>query len=157
EQIRTGTDAVTDKALIGLVINDFTLTMESGPGRANCRCVVNCVGTGNFANPSGSVMPALTPEHFLNAASAAINIAGIDYVLAKSFISLEFRYNNNVRLPSGYYPGSGTVNGYAVRGRMEYANRDISLTFVARAQKGSPEFTQLMTQPQVENPLTVSL
>jgi hypothetical protein len=157
EQIRTPPDSVIDRAAIGMVVNDWTLTMESGPGRANCRVAVNCVGTGKSLQPSGiTPWPAVTAENFLNAASAAINIVGIDYVLSASFISLEFRWNNNVRLPSGLYPGSGTQNGYAVRGRMEYGNRECSLSFVARAAKGSPEYAALMTQPPTEGPVTVS-
>src|SRR5262249_57719015 len=101
--------------------------------------------------------PAVTTEHFLNAASAAINIVGIDYVLSASFVSLEFRWNNNVRLPSGLYPGSGTQNGYAIRGRMEYGTRECTLSFVARAAKGSQEFTDMMASPQVEGPVTISV
>jgi len=158
EQIRTPPDSVIDRAAIGMVVNDWTLTMESGPGRANCRVSVNCVGTGKIAAPSTyTPWPAITPEHFLNAASATINIIGIDYVLAQSFISLTFRWNNNVRLPSGYYPGSGTQNNYAIRGRMEYGNRECSLEFVARAAKGSPEYLALIASPQTEGPVTVTV
>jgi hypothetical protein len=159
EQIRAEPDSVIDRALIGLVVNDWTLTMESGPGRANCRVALNCVGTGRSAAPSGiTPWPAVTAEHFLNAASATISILGIDYVLNASFISAEFRWNNNVRLPSGYYPGSGTQNGYAVRGRMEYGNREFGLTFVARALKGSPEYNMLMaTPPANEGPVNIGV
>ena len=74
-----------------------------------------------------------------------ITINGIDYTLGGGFISLQFKYDNAVRLPSGFYPGSGEQNGYAVRGRMEYGTRVISLTFVARASKGSVEFNNLMS------------
>ena len=157
EQIRTPPDSIIDRAAIGMVVNDWTLTMESGPGRANCRVAVNCVGTGRYASPSAvTPWPAVTAEHFLNAASASINIVGIDYIINASFISLEFRWNNNVRLASGLYPGSGTENGYAVRGRMEYGNRECALAFVARATKGSPEYNALMAQPQTEGPVTVT-
>jgi hypothetical protein len=155
EQIRLPPDSVVDRALVGMVINDFSLVMESGPGRANCRLTVNCVGTGRITSPSALVFPAVTPEHFLNAASAGINIQGIDYVAETSFISMEFTWNNNVRLPSGYYPGSGTQNGFAVRGRMEYANREIGLTFVARAATGSREFNALVNQ--TEGPVLITL
>jgi len=155
EQIRAEPDSVIDRALIGMVENDFTLTLQSGPGRANCTLQSNWVGTGAYAQPSGIVIPATLAEHFLNAASATININGIDYVLTGSFISLVFKYNNNVRLPSGFYPGSGTQSGYAVRGRMEYGKRQITCTFVARAQKGSQEFTNLMNQ--TEGPFTITL
>jgi hypothetical protein len=155
EQIRAEPDSVIDRELVGNVINDFVLTMESGPGRANCRLVVNCVGTGKTVAPSGVTIPAVTVEHFLNAASATISIGAIDYVASQSFISMEFRWNNNIRLPSGFYPGSGTVNGFAVRGRMEYGNREITLTFVARAQKGSPEYFALINR--TEGPIAITL
>jgi len=158
EQIRTPPDSVIDRAGIGFVVNDWTLTMESGPGRANCRVSVNCVGTGKLATPSGlTPWPPVEAEHFLNAAGATINVIGIDYVLAASFISAEFRWNNNVRLPSGLYPGSGTQNGYAIRGRMEYGNRECTLTFVARAAKGSPEYLALIASPQTEGPATIAV
>jgi hypothetical protein len=156
EQIRTGANAVVDRAEIGNVINDWTLTMNSGPGRANCVVSVNCVGTGKIQNPSGITFPALTVEHFLNAASATINICGIDYVAAQSFISMEFRWNNNVRLASGFYPGSGTQNGFAIRGRMEYGNREISLSFVARAQKGSQEYANLIALTEGSTQITLT-
>ena len=148
EQIRTPPDAVIDRASIGMVIQDWSLVMESGPGRANCRMTSNFVGTGAVAQPSGiTPFPPVTPEHFLNAASATISINGIDYILTKTFISLELRWNNNVRLDTGFYPGSGTNQyGYAVRGRMEYGTRECTLSFVARATKGSPEFTNLLNQ-----------
>jgi|SRR5215510_1515239 len=158
EQIRTPPDSVIDRAGIGFVVNDWTLTMQSGPGRANCTISVNCVGTGKMASPSGlTPWPAVTKENFLNAASAAINIVGQDYVLQQSFISLELRWNNNVRLPSGYFPGSGTYQGYAVRGRMEYGDRECALTFVARASKGSAEYNALVSSPQTEGPVTVTV
>ena len=96
------------------------------------------------------MIPPVVSEHFLNAAGATITINGIDYVLSQSFISLEFRWNNNVRLDTGIYPGSGTQNGYAVRGRMEYGIREFTLNFVARAQKGSIEYNNLINQ--VEGP-----
>ena len=155
EQIRTEPDSVVDRALVSCVVNDFTLTMESGPGRANCKTSVNWVGTGRYVAPSAIVIPPTLAEHFLNAASATININGIDYTLGGGFISLEFKYNNNVRLPSGFYPGSGTQNGYAVRGRMEYGKREITLTFVARASKGSVEFNNLMSLTEGSTTITL--
>jgi hypothetical protein len=60
-----------------------------------------------------------------------------------------------VRLASGYYPGSCQQNGFAVRGRMEYGNRECTLTFVARAAKGSQEFANLMSQH--EGPATITV
>ena len=150
EQIRPQPDSVIDRALIGAVVGDWTLTMSSGPGRANCRVACTLPGTGRAQSPGLTPLPDVTQEHFLNAAGATITINGIDYVLAQSFISLDFRWNNNVRLDTGFYPGSGTENGYAVRGRMEYGVREMTLNFVARAQKGSLEYNNLINQ--VEGP-----
>jgi hypothetical protein len=152
EQIRAAPDSVIDRMLVAQVVGDWTLTMASGPGRANCRVACNFPGSGRVTAPSGIVIPAVQSESFLNAAGATINISGIDYVMQQSFISLEFRWNNNVRLDTGIYPGSGTQNGYAVRGRMEYGIREFSLNFVARAQKGSAEYNNLINQ--TEGPAT---
>lgn len=152
ELIRPAPDSIVDRALIGCVVGDWTLTMASGPGRANCRIACTLPGSGRVQSPGITPLPAITAEHSLNAAGASININGIDYVMSASFISLEFRWNNNVRMDTGLYPGSGTQNGYAVRGRMEYGVREMSLSFVARAQKGSVEFNNLING--VEGPAT---
>ena len=150
EQIRPAPDSVIDRALIGNVVGDWTLTMASGPGRANCRVSCTLPGSGRAQSPGLTPMPTVIAEHFLNAAGATITINGVDYVMLQTFISLEFRWNNNVRLDTGIYPGSGTQNGYAVRGRMEYGIREMTLNFVARAQKGSIEYNNLLSQ--VEGP-----
>src|SRR5215831_2901867 len=150
ELIRPSPNSVVDRALVGCVVGDWTLTMSSGPGRANCRVACTLPGSGHVQTPGLTPLPTVTAEHFLNAAGASISINGIDYVLSQSFMSLEFRWNNNVRMDTGIYPGSGTQNGYAVRGRMEYGIREMTLSFVARAQKGSQEYNNLINQ--VEGP-----
>jgi hypothetical protein len=157
ELIRPEPDSVIDRALIGMVVNDFTISMESGPGRNNCRVSVNCLGTGRVESPSTLVpIPPVTVEHLLNAnGTAVLTINGIDYILGGSFISLTFNWNNNTRTDSGYYPGSGEQNGFGVRGRMEFNTRTIALTFTARAQKGSVEFNNLLNQ--VEGPTTITV
>jgi hypothetical protein len=155
EQIRASPNSVIDRAIIGAVVGEWTLTMSSGPGRANCRVTCTCPSTGRVQSPGVAPLPAVQIEHFLNAAGAAITINGVDYVAGATFISLEFRWNNNVRLDTGLYPGSGTQNGYAVRGRMEYGIREMTLNFVARAQKGSVEFNNLLSG--LEGPATFSV
>jgi hypothetical protein len=157
EQIRPEPDSVIDRAEVGMVIQDWALILASGPGRANCRMTANFVGTGKVLAPSGiTPFPTVTAEHFLNAASATININGIDYIANHSFISMELRWANNVRLDTGFYPGSGVdTNGFAIRGRMEYGARVCSLTFVARAAKGSQEFLNLISQ--TPGPATITL
>jgi len=158
EQIRpTAAPPFLDRAMIGCVITGFTLTLESGPGRNNARMSVDIAGTGKLATPSGIAIPAPAPEHFLNAASATINVGGIDYVLAKSFSSAEITWAVNPRLDTGYYPGSGVdANGYALRGRMEYSARVAGMTFVARAAPGSPEFNALLARTEGSTVVTLS-
>ena len=159
EQIRPGgTPPFLDRAMVGCVISGFQINLESGPGRNNARLAIDVVGTGQIASPSGITLPAPAKEDFLNAASATITIGNppIDYVLSKSFISAEVTWNVNPRLDSGYYPGSGVdANGYALRGRMEYAQRVCGMSFVARATPGSPEFNQLVARTQ--GPATITL
>ena len=147
EQIRPGATPFKDIAAVGCVITGFTIALESGPGRSNARIMIDIAGTGQVENPSGILLPNVLQEAFLNAASAQINVNGIDYVLEKTFISAEITWTVNARLDTGYYPGSGVdENGYAMRGRMEYAMRQAGMTFVARASVGSPEYNMLLSR-----------
>jgi hypothetical protein len=150
EQIRpTGTPPFLDRAMVGTVITGFAINLESGPGRNNARISVDIAGTGKVVSPSTIVIPAVTTEDYLNAASAIITVNGIDYIAQKSFISAEITWAVNPRLDSGYYPGSGVdANGYALRGRMEYSNRVCGMTFVARAAPGSPEYNALLARTE---------
>ncbi|HRK22598.1 MAG TPA: hypothetical protein PLX06_12350 [Fimbriimonadaceae bacterium] len=146
EAIRQGGSPVIDRAAVGCVVNDFQISLKSGPGRANAMATVNFVGCGKIVSPSGITIPAVTQEHYLNAASAAITINGTNYVTEKSFVDLDMEYSNNVRMDSGFYPGSGTDNGGALRGRMEFGDRTLGLRFRARFKSGSTEITKLMAQ-----------
>ena len=157
EQIRPGATPFTDNAYVGCIISSFTINLESGPGRNNARITVEIASTGKIVTPSAIVIPATATENFLNAASATITVGGIDYVLTKTFISAEISWNVNPRLDTGYYPGSGVdAYGYALRGRMEYASRAASMSFVARAQTGSPEYNALLARTEGETRVTLT-
>ena len=155
EQVRTGASSVADRLLVGQVINDWTLTLESGPGRNNARVVINTVGSGKVITPSAITLPTVLAENFLNAAGASVIINGIDYVLNQTLISVEVNWNNNVRLDAGYYPGSGSQNGFALRGRMEWGDRTCQITVRARACPGSAEYNALLTM--ASGPATISV
>lgn len=148
EQMRPGANAVVDFMNIGCCINGWTLSIGSGPGRASAKLVADIVGSGKFAEPSLITLPAATTEHLLPAASAAIEINGVDYVTAKNFVSLEAGWRNNILLDDGFYPGSGTNEGAAIRGRMEVGNREASLRFTARFDETSLEYTKLKAQTE---------
>ncbi|MBV8828464.1 MAG: hypothetical protein JO108_04475 [Acidobacteriaceae bacterium] len=103
---------------------------------------------GKFIEPSGYTMPSLTPEVLLPAASASVNIKGIDYVANKNLLSLKITGKNNLNQQQGFYIGSGTQNGRAtgaVRGRLEFANRQYGLSFVIRLKKTPNEFAKVQT------------
>ena len=148
EQMRPGTSPIVDFMNVGCVIEGWNLTIGSGPGRASAKLVADIVGSGKFMEPSLITLPAATTEHLLPAASAAIEINGVDYVTSKNFVSLEAGWRNNILLDDGFYPGSGTNEGAAIRGRMEVGNREASLRFTARFDETSLEYTKLKAQTE---------
>ncbi len=148
EQMRPGASAIVDFVNVGCCVEGWNLTIGSGPGRASAKLVADIVGTGNFTEPSAITLPAATTEHLLPAASAAVTINSVDYVTAKNFVSLEAGWKNNIRLDDGFYPGSGTNEGAAIRGRMEVGNREASLRFTARFDDTSLEYTKLKAQTE---------
>jgi hypothetical protein len=151
EQIRPGAGVVLDRMAVGCVVEGWTISVGSGPGRANSKITVEFVGSGKFAEPSGISMPAATLEKLLPSASLALTINGVNYVSNKNVVSLETSWKNNVRLDGGFYPGSGfqtpgDATSGAIRGRLEFANRQGTLKFVARFENGSTELTKLKSQ-----------
>lgn len=148
--------AALDRMAIGCVINDWAIRFNSGPGRSNSMLTVNFVGCGKNASPSAIVLPdAKLAEHELRGGSATVTINGVDYVAGKSLLSLEMSFANNVRLDQGFFIGSGTQDNAAIRGRMERGNRDFGLTFTARLESGSDEYTKL--KAQTTGPATITL
>ncbi len=109
------------------------------------------MGSGKLAEPSTIVLPAATIEKLLPSALLALSINGTDYVTNKNIISLEFGGKNNIRLDDGFYPGSGfqdaaDATSGAIRGRLEFGDREFNRKFVARFQNGSDELTKLKAQ-----------
>jgi len=153
EQIRPGAGVVTDRMAVGCVLEDFAISLNSGPGRQSAKATCSFIGSGILIEPSVIVLPAKTPEHLLPGAGASIVINGEDYVAAKSIVSMDFMVKNNIRGDTGFFPGSGfqivgDPTSGAVRGRMEWGNRQISFKFVARFMNGSTELTKLKAQTE---------
>ena len=151
EQIRPGAGVVLDRMAIGCVVEGWTISIGSGPGRANSKITVEFVGSGKFAEPSNIVMPGATIEKLLPSASLTLSINGVNYVTNKNIVSLETAWKNNVRADGGFYPGSGfqtpgDATSGAIRGRLEFGNRQGTLKFVARFENGSSELTKLRSQ-----------
>lgn len=152
ESIRQGGSAVLDRMAVGCALNSFTITIGSGPGRANAKITANFAGSGLMTTPSGIDVPSPNlAETLLYSGTLALSINGTNYVTSKNIISLEFGWNNNLMLDTGFYPGSGyetsaTPASGAIRGRLEIGVRQASLKFTARFVNGSPELAALLAQ-----------
>jgi hypothetical protein len=151
EQIRPGAGVVVDRMAVGCVVEGWTITISSGPGRANSKITVEFIGSGKYTEPSGIAIPAATVEKLLPSASLALTINGVNYVSSKNIVSLETTWKNNVLVDAGFFPGSGfqtTGDGTsgAIRGRLEFGKRQGTLKFVARFENGSTELTKLRNQ-----------
>ncbi len=152
EQIRPGAGVVLDRLAIGMAVESFQITVGSGPGRANSKIRIEVVGSGKVTDSAtGITMPTAQPENLLPSASLTLSINGIDYVTNKNIVSLDTGWKNNIRMAEGLFPGSGFQTAGdgstgAVRGRMEFGNRQGNLKFVARFMNGSDEYTKLKAQ-----------
>jgi hypothetical protein len=151
EQIRPGAGAVIDRMAVGCSVEGWTITIGSGPGRANSKITIEFISSGKVTEPSGITLPAATAEKLLPSASLALTINGVDYVTSKNIVSLETSWKNNIQADAGFFPGSGfqtpgdAASG-AIRGRLEFGNRQGMLKFVARFDNASTELIKLKNQ-----------
>lgn len=146
-KIPEGGGNVTDKALIGVVCNEFGFQLNSGPGRDNAQFTSSWIGSGKFASPSTITIPAFATEHSLNSGGiATLTILGVNYLSNARFISFNFGWNNNMR--QGFFPGSGNQNGYQLQGRMRRGVPQITASCVVEAAAGAAEEASLLAQTE---------
>lgn len=156
QAIRPGGSDVFDFSLIGMCCEEFTLSLNSGPGRDNATMRSQWVGCGKFANPSTITVPAVTTEHSLNSGSAtAITINGVNYISNARFFNFEMTYKNNIRLDAGYYPGSGAQNGFNLRGRMWRGDPQVTARITALFEDGSTELADFLAQTEGTGRITI--
>lgn len=162
EQIRPGAGVVLDRLAVGCALEGWTLSLGSGPGRANSKLVADFVGTGKVTDTAtGITMPAIQTEKFLPSAGMTLTLNGVDYVANKNILSLEATYKNNIRMDAGFFPGSGFQTAGdgatgAVRGRLEFGNRQLGLKFVVRLDSTSTEYAKLKAQTEGTAVITVA-
>ena len=148
-QIRTGGDAVVDKALIGVCCEEFGFNFRTGPGRDNATFTSQWLGTGSNARPSGVTIPGIYDEHSLNAGGiTTLSLVGFNYISNKRFGSVDFKWKNNIRDQSSFYPGSGEQDGYQLRGRMRRGVPAFTLTAQVECANGSSEEDALLSQTE---------
>ena len=112
EQIRPGAAWSSTGRQSGCAVEGFTITIGSGPGRANSKITVEFAGSGKVIDSAtGITMPAATVEKLLPSASLTLTINGVDYVTNKNIVSLETSWKNNIRMDDGFYPGLGLPDG----------------------------------------------
>jgi len=143
EQIRPGGSSVWDVAYVGVMVKSWQVSIASGPGRASAKIRWEMVSSGAYTEPSAvSLSASPATLHELPASSLTLTINGVEYVTSKNIVSLDFGWDSQVR-DTGYYPGSGSQDGFQKQGRIEYGDRSPSLSFVARFNNGSSELTKL--------------
>jgi hypothetical protein len=141
QQIRPGGSSVLDQMLVGSAAKTLKLSVKDSPGRSSAMLSVGLVTSGKYTEPSLIAMPAETSVHEIGSGSMALTINGVDYVTPKSFMSLDWSWDNNFR--PGYYPGSGSQDGFQIQGRIETGDRSHGFAFTARYRNGSTELTKL--------------
>lgn len=147
--IRQGGSAISDKALLDMACEEFGFQFNSGPGRDNAQFTSTWVGSGKHANPSTITLPALATEHSLNSGGiSTLTILTINYLTSKRFVSANFSWKNNIRLDSGFYPGSGTQSGFQIRGRMRRGTPEVNFSCVVEAETGTAEESNLLSQTE---------
>ena len=148
QQIRPGGSAILDEILVGCAVKGWKLSIKNSPGRASAMCSAECVTTGMYTSPSGITLPAVMMPHEFNAGMiSALTINGINYLTGgsgKQFVSLDASWENNFR--PGFFPGSGTQDGFQIQGRFEWCDRAFAVQFVVRVQAGSTEYANLINQ-----------
>ena len=146
EQVPEGGGSAVDNMYVGCAVEDWTYQFTYGPGRASSKMTVNWVGSGLVTSPSVVVVPPVTLENNMLAASMSLSVNGVDYVAGKRILSGTVGWKNNLLLNAGFFPGSGMQNGLQVRGRMEIGARVPTFQFTARLLAGSTEYSTLVNQ-----------
>lgn len=143
QQIRPGGSAVLDQSFVGCAVKSLALNVNNNPGRQSATLRAGIVTSGKYVEPSGLTAPSPTTLHEMGAGLlTALTINGIDYFTsAKNFLSLDWSWDNNFR--TGFFPGSGSQDGFQIQGRIEIGDRAHGFRYVARFLNGSTELTKL--------------
>jgi hypothetical protein len=141
QQLRPGASSVLDQVFTGCAVKSWKIALKNEPGRASAMLTMDLVHSGLYTEPSAVTLAAQPTWSEMRSASLALTINGVDYVAAKTWVSLETGWENNFR--PGWLPGSTAVDGYATQGRFEVGDRVPTFSFVVRYQHGSTELATL--------------
>jgi hypothetical protein len=156
EQVPEGGGKSIDNAFVGCAVEEVTNTIAWGAGLATHKLDIKWNGSGLITSPSGVVAPSDTILHMQLGASMVATINGTNYVSGKDIVGVTLGWKNNLNMTAGLYPGSGTQNGAAVRGRIFIGTRSPMFKFRALLVNGSPEYAALVAQITGTAAVTVS-
>lgn len=149
-QLAGGGGTLFDEAYLGCAIDEVVTEFKYGPTLASIQQNCTYLGSGKHTIPSGVSVPATLAEKYMHSSSMAITVNGIDYVAgspgARTMLMGSIGWKNNIIRDMMYYPGSGTVDGAAVGGRMLIGNRVPTFSFTALLQSDSTEYAKLIAQ-----------
>lgn len=158
EQVCESGGMALDNDFVGCAMEDVTYDFNYGPGRQSGKVTCNWIGSGKIITPTpvAVTIPPVITEHYMLTGSMQLTINGTDYVTAKTMLSGQIGWKNNLLTAQGFYPGSGLQDGAAIRGRLEFGVRASTFTFTARLLKNSVEYAKLVGQSTGTAVVTVS-
>ena len=147
QQIRPGGSAVLDEMLVGCAVKGWKLSIKNSPGRASAMVLggMRDHRAVHLAQRRHAAGRHRTPHEFNAGMITALTINGINYLSGGSGNSSFpwMRPGTTISGP-GFFPGSGTQDGYQIQGRFEWGDRAFAVQFVVRVQSGSTEYSNLI-------------
>jgi len=156
DQVTEGGGSALDYLYYGCAIDSLNFAFNYGPGRQSTRMTCDYVGSGKYLTPSAVSLPAVQTESYMLSQSMALTINGVNYVSAKTILSGNFGWSNALNRNAGYFPGSGTQDNAAIRGRLEIGKRVPTFQFTARLLSSSSEYSKLIAGTTGTAVLTVT-
>lgn len=135
-----------DIAAVGMGCESWSLNIKRGPGLQNCTLKSSWKGCGKYINNCGLTIPArLATEARLGAgASTALLLNDVNLLSSARVVDITITGSNN--FGPGHFPGSGSQDGYDLRGNMWIGKRVYNVTGTALMEAGSPELTDLIAR-----------
>lgn len=147
--VRQGASDLFDYALVGLALDEWSISLQNGTGRDTASISTRWVGSGKYVAPSTVTIPASFAEHYLNiGAVSALTIRSQNYLSNLRFVNLTLGWRNNISAELAYFPGAGTQSGFALKGRMLRGRPECTLGFTALFENGSTELDDFLAQTE---------
>lgn len=149
QQLDESSGHAIDILNVGCCVEQFGLSLKNGTGRDTSTVTGQFVGCGKHAKPSGITIPAAATEHGMNLGTVTtLSVRSVNYITNRLFVDCDLTYKNNIQLDLGFYPGSGSQNGFALRGRMLKGQPDLTFGMTVFLNKDSTELADYLAQTE---------